>query len=106
MKESFCKPCAHTLKEYILYLVICQLLFRVQQLCIFFSIQRVGSWNNMLYEISQYIPKPFYRYRRNLKVELGLSYYAKYAALIEGTGAHTINLSAKSDLDSSKVLFS
>ena len=106
MKESFSKPCVHTLKEYILYLIICQLLFRVQQLCIFFSIQSVDSWNNMLFEIIQYIPKPFHCYRRNLKVELDLSYYAKNAVLIEGSGLHTINFSAKSDLDSSKVLFS
>ena len=60
----------------------------------------------MLYKISQYIAEPFYRCRRNLKVGLDLSYYAKKADLMEGTGVHTINLSAKSDLDSTKVYFS
>ena len=78
----------------------------MQQLCIFLSIQRVINWNNLLYKISQYIAEPFHRYRKNFKVELDLSYYTKKAELMEGTGNHTINLSAKSDLDSTKVYFS
>ena len=63
----------------------------------------VGLIKKTLYKMSQYFPKPYRSFERNVKVKLDLSSYATKAELKNATGVDACKLAAKSDLASLKA---
>ena len=58
----------------------------------------VGSIKKTFYKMSQYFPKPYRTFGRNLKVALALSSYTRTAELKIVIAVDTSTLSATSDL--------
>ena len=63
----------------------------------------VGLIKEMLHKMSQYFPKPYEPFGRNINVEVDLSNYATKLDLRNATGVNTYKLAAKSNLASSKA---
>ena len=62
----------------------------------------VGLIKEMLYKMSQYFPKPYEPFGRDINVKVDLSNYATKADLKNEIGVDTSKLAAKSDLTSLK----
>ena len=63
----------------------------------------VGLIKEMLHKMSQYFPKPYEPFGRNINVEVDLSNYATKLDLRNATGVNTYKLAAKSNLASLKA---
>ena len=62
-----------------------------------------GLIKKILHKMSQYFPKPYDRFGRNVKTELDLFNYATKADLKGATGVDASKLAAKFDLASPKA---
>ena len=63
----------------------------------------VGLIKEMLHKMSQYFPKPYEPFGRNINAEVDLSNYATKLDLRNATGVNTYKLAAKSNLASLKA---